>query len=319
MSELTAPNQTQTVSRNPFALLTENTLRGIKRRKALMGYLFLAPTIIGILVFTAGPVLISFGLSFFKWNVFQPPVFIGLENYQRLFTSSQIAVSFRNTFVFVILSVLLQISLALTIALAIHRRMATWARYYFRTAFFMPYLMSGAAVAIVLSYLLHTNFGAVNYYLGLLGIPPVPWLISSSVALYTIVIAATWQHLGFVLVIFMGGLGNISPEVLEAADVDGATGWRRIRYIILPMLSPTVLFAAVVGVIGGIQIFDLPYVMTRGGPGDSTRTVVLTMYEAAFKNQEIGYGSSIAFILFLVIMMVTIFQFVMSRKLVFYQ
>ena len=116
----------------------------------------------------------------------------------------------------------------------------------------------------------------------------------------------------------LGGMSNISPEVLDAAEVDGARGWKWLWHIILPMLSPTILFAAVVGVIGGLQIFDQPYVMTRGGPGDASRTVVMTLYEAAFKNQEIGYASSIAVILFIVIMIVTAVQFGMSKKWVFY-
>ena len=319
MTTQSATRASAPVGRNPLAWIMENSLRGISRRKALMAYLFLLPTILGILIFTAGPVLVSFGLSFYQWNVFQPAVFIGMENYQRLFSSSQNAVSFWNTLLFVVMAITLQIIFALLLALAVQQRMNTWLRYYFRSAFFIPYLMSGSAVAIVLAYLLHRDFGAINYYLSFLGIPRVPWLVSSQWSLVTIVFAYIWQHLGFTFVIFIGGLGNISREVLEAADVDGATGWRRIWYVILPMLSPTMLFAAVVGVIGGLQIFDLPYVMTRGGPGDSSRTVVMTMYEAAFKNQEIGYGSSIAVILFVAILVVTIFQFVLSRKWVFYQ
>ena len=132
--------------------------------------------------------------------------------------------------------------------------------------------------------------------------------------LYTIVLAYLWQFVGFTLIAMLGGMSNISPEVLDAAEVDGARGWKWFWHIILPMLSPTILFAAVVGVIGGLQIFDQPYVMTRGGPGDASRTVVMTLYEAAFKNQEIGYASSIAVILFIVIMIVTAVQFQWARS-----
>jgi multiple sugar transport system permease protein len=298
--------------------LTEDTLAGMARRRALMGYLFVLPTILGIIIFTAGPVLASFGLSFFKWNVFKPPTYIGLENYVRLMGDQRVAISFWNSARFVVLAISMQIVFALLLALALRQRMATWMRYYFRTAFFLPFLLSGAATGIVLAYMLHTEFGVVNYYLGFLGIEPIPWLNSADTALYTIVIAYLWQFVGFTLIAMLGGMSNISPEVLDAAEVDGARGWRWLWHIVLPMLSPTILFAAVVGVIGGLQIFDQPYVMTRGGPGDATRTVVMTLYEAAFKNQEIGYASSIAVILFVVIMIVTAVQFGMSKKWVFY-
>jgi multiple sugar transport system permease protein len=302
----------------PIGWLLEDTLTGMARRRALMGYLFVLPTILGIIVFTAGPVLASFGLSFFKWNVFKPPTYIGLENYVRLMGDQRVAISFWNSARFVVLAISMQIIFALLLALALRQKMATWMRYYFRTAFFLPFLLSGAATGIVLAYMLHTEFGVVNYYLGFLGIEPIPWLNSSDTVLYTIVMAYLWQFVGFTLIAMLGGMSNISPEVLDAAEVDGARGWRWLWHIILPMLSPTILFAAVVGVIGGLQIFDQPYVMTRGGPGDASRTVVMTLYEAAFKNQEIGYASSIAVILFVVIMIVTAVQFGMSKKWVFY-
>lgn len=302
-----------------FTGWSDNTLAGLARRKALMGYLFLLPTVLGILIFTAGPVLVSFGLSFYDWNVFTPAEYIGSANYTRLFTDTHAITGFYNTIRFVLITIPLQIILALLLALAVRQRMITWLRYYFRTAFFLPFLFSGTATAIVLAYLLHKEFGAVNYYLGFLGVPRIPWLISSDIVLYTLVITYIWQNIGFTLIGFLGGLSTISAEVLDAADVDGAQGWRRLWYVTLPMLSPSILFAAVVGVIGGLQIFDQPYIMTRGGPGDASRTAVMTMYEAAFKNQEIGYGSGIAVILFIMIMIVTAIQFGFSKRWVFYQ
>jgi len=304
---------------NIYAWLTEDTLAGAARRKALMGYAFLLPTILGILIFTAGPVVASLGLSFYRWNVFQPPVFIGASNYERLMTDMRMAISFKNTIHFVILAVFLQIAVSLLLALGMQKLKSTGLRYYTRTAYFLPFLMSGAATAIVLGYMLHHEFGAVNYYLGRLGIPRVPWLTSSGWVLNTIVITYVWQHMGFTLILFIGGLNNISPEILDAADVDGSAGWHRLWNVTLPMLSPTLLFAAVVGVIGALQIFDLPYVMTRGGPGDASRTAVMVMYESAFKNMEIGYGSGMAVILFLLILAVTAVQFWLSKRWVFYQ
>lgn len=315
----TTSRRTVTVRPPLLGWLTENTLAGMARRKALMGYLFLLPTLLGIIVFIAGPVLASFGLSFYKWSVLKPPVFIGTVNFERMFGDPRVAISFLNTLTFVVLAISLQIIISLGLALAITGRMSSGFRYYFRTAFFLPYLMSGAATAIVLSYMLNKEFGAVNYYLGFLGIPRIPWMTSSNVVLYTIVLTYVWQHMGFTLILFIGGLNNIPPEILDAADVDGARGWRRFWHITLPMLSPIMLFAAVVGVIAGLQIFDQPYVMTRGGPGDASRTAVMVLYESAFKNMEVGYGSAIAVMLFIAIMIVTALQFGLSKRWVFYQ
>jgi len=317
----TATGVDRTPTRRPgfFGGLTEDTLQGMQRRKVLLAYLFLAPTILGILVFTAGPVVVSLGLSFYDWNVITPARFVGLQNYGRMVRDPQVATSFWNTAKFVVIAVTLQLSLALFLAMAVQQKMPTWLRYYFRTAFFLPVLTSAASISIVLGYMFHREFGVINYYLGFLGIDPIPWLNSARWALITVALTYVWQGLGFTFIIFIGGLSNISKEVLEAADLDGARGWQRLWHIILPLLSPTILFAAVVGVINALQVFAEPYVMTKGGPGDASRTVVLTIYEAAFKNLELGYGSAIVMLLFIVIMLVTYGQFWIGKRSVFYQ
>jgi multiple sugar transport system permease protein len=311
--------QTRRKSHNPYALLTENTLSGMARRKALLGYLFLLPTILGIFVFTAGPVIFSFVLSLFRWNVFSPPVWVGLVNYERMFVDSRALTGFWNSFVFVLFAVALQVALGLLLAMILQSRMPTWLRYTYRTSFLLPMLMSGAATAIVLGYMLHKEFGAVNYYLGRIGIPPIAWLTQPFWAMVSVIMSYLWLATGFTMILFIGGLTNISTEILDAADVDGAKGLTRFWNVTLPLVSPTLLFAAVTGVIGGLQVFDLPYIMTRGGPGDSTRTAVMVMYESAFKNMEIGYGSTVAVVLFLIILAVTAGQFGLSKRWVFYQ
>lgn len=299
--------------------LTQDTITGMKRRRALLGYLFLLPTLLGIFIFTAGPVFVSFGLSFFKWNIFKPPEFIGTDNFERLLRDVQVGTSFGNTLKFVLLAVTLQLCVALFLALAVHRITNRIQRYYFRTAFFLPILLSGTSVSVIMGYMFHKEFGAVNYYLTLFGIQRIPWLTSSDWVIVTVVLASVWRNMGFTFIAFLGGLTNISKEVLEAADVDGAQGWRRLRSITLPLLSPTILFATVTGVITALQVFEEPYIMTRGGPGDASRTAVMVMFEAAFKNIEFGYGAAIAVVLFLVIMAVTITQMWLSRRWVFYQ
>jgi multiple sugar transport system permease protein len=303
----------------PLGWLTEDTLAGMRRRKALLAYLFLAPTILGILTFTAGPVIASFALSFFEWDVFSAPAFVGMDNFSRLVSNPQTLTAFSNTARFVLGAVTLELILALALALGVQQKMSRSLRYYFRTAYFIPLLTSAATISIVMAYMFNRDFGVVNYYLGFLGIPRIPWLTSSQWVLTTIILVYVWHRVGFTFIVFTGGLGNISREILEAADVDGAQGWQKFRYITLPMISPTLLFTAVVGVISALQIFTEPQVMTKGGPGDASRTVVMIIYESAFKNLEIGYGSAIAVVLFIAILLVTAFQFWLSKRWVFYQ
>ena len=299
--------------------LMQDTMDGLRRRRAILGYLFLLPTLLGIFLFTAGPVFVSFGLSLFRWNIFKPPDYIELANYERLISDARIAISFGNTLKFTVLAVATQVSIGLILALAVHRITNTAMRYYFRTTFFLPLLMSGAAVAVVMGYIFHKEFGPLNYYLGLMGVQQIPWKTSADWVMVTIVITSAWRNLGFTFILFIGGLSNISQEVLDAADVDGAQGFRRLWSVTIPLLSPQILFATVTGVIGAVQVFEEPFIMTRGGPGNASRTAVMVMYEHAFKDIEYGYGSAIAVVLFLVIMAFTATQMWMSRRWVFYQ
>jgi multiple sugar transport system permease protein len=306
--------------RNPIMrLLAADTMDGIRRQRAAMGYLFITPTIIGLLLFVVIPMIASFGLSFYKWNVFRPPEFIGLDNFNRLFSDTRVFVSYKNTIILVVMTITLLEVLALALALSVYRLASRALSTFFRTAYFLPVLLSGAAVAVTLGYLFHKDFGVINYYLGLIGIPKIPWLTSSDVVLIAISLTTVWRNVGFTFIIYLGGLSTLPTEVLEAAEVDGAIGWHKIRKVILPLLSPTILFAAVTDIIKMLQFFDEPFIMTRGGPGDASRTVVMMMYQNAFGNQEFGYGSAIALSLFLVIMVVTGFQFLASKRWVFYK
>src|SRR5919202_5755315 len=220
-----------------FEGLTEDTLQGMARRKVVLAYLFLLPTILGILVFTAGPVIVSLGLSFFSWNVIEAPQFIGLQNYARLINDPQVWVSFRNTAEFVVLAVILQLTLALFLAMAVQQQMPKWLRYYFRTAFFLPVLTSAASISIVLAYMFHKEFGVINYYLGKVGVAPLPWLNSERWALITVVLTYVWQGLGFTFITFIGGLNNIPQAVMEGAAMDGARGRERLWHVTPPLLS----------------------------------------------------------------------------------
>lgn len=305
--------------RNPIARwLAADTMQGIKRQRALMGFLFIAPSLIGLLLFIVGPMAASFGLSFYKWNIFRPPEFIGLDNFDRLFSDGRVFTAFRNTFLLVVMTVAMLEVTAIALALSVHRLASRALGYFFRTAYFLPVLLSGAAVAVTLGYMFHRDFGVINYYLDMLGFGKVPWLVDSGVVLWAVSLTTVWRNLGFTFIIYLGGVSAMPQEVLEAAQVDGASGWRRLRSVVLPLLSPTILFATVTDIIKMLQFFDEPFIMTRGGPGDASRTVVMMMYENAFGNLQFGYGSSIALVLFAVILLVTGLQFVLSRRWVFY-
>ncbi len=301
------------------AWLAGDTTQGIRRQRMVLGILFLLPTLIGLAVFVLGPILVAVVLGFMKWNVFRPPVFVGLNNYTRLFQHDLIGQSFGNTFVMMALTVSMLELCAISLALSVHRFARSRLAYVFRTVWFLPVLLSGVSVAVTLKYLFHTDFGVINYYLGIIGIDKIPWLVSSDVVRTSISLTTVWRHLGFTFIIYLGGVSALPQEILEAATVDGARGLRRLWLVTLPLLSPTILFATVIDVIRLLQFFDEPYVMTRGGPGDSSRTAVMMVYDTAFANREFGYASSISVILFLIILAVTGFQFLLSRRWVFYQ
>lgn len=298
------------------------TVRKEKRREALAAYLFLFPSFLGFFVFILGPLLASIWLSFTSYDVISPGSWrevVGLDNYQRLFTDSKTLASFRNTGVFVVLSVAIEIIVALFLAVGVQQKMPIWLRYFFRTSYFLPIIASSTAAAIIFGYMFNPDFGVINYYLRQIGLPAIPWFTSSRYSLYSIILAASWLRLGFTFILFTAGIQNIPRELYEAAELDGAVGWNRLWRITIPLLSPTILFATIIGIIGSLQIFELPLLMTNGGPGDSSRTVVMVIQEEAFSNLQFGYASAISVILFLCIMLLTIFQFWASRKWVHYQ
>ncbi|MDP9363350.1 MAG: sugar ABC transporter permease, partial [Chloroflexota bacterium] len=290
-----------------------------RAREARAAYWYLVPTFAGFLLFTAGPLIASIALSFTRYDVVTSPVFTGLANYRELIGDERLLRAFRNTAVFVVASTLIELVLALLLAVGVQRRMPTALRYFLRTAFFLPVITSAAAISIAFAYLFSKDFGVINYYLSQLGLERVPWLTSTRWSLITVILAAVWQRLGFTFILFVAGLQNIPRDLYEAAALDGATGWTRLRTITVPLLSPTILFAAVIGVIGSLQVFDQPYIMTSGGPGDSSRTVVMMIQESAFDGLRFGYGSAIAVVLFLVIMLFTLLQFWLSRRWVHYR
>lgn len=287
------------------------------QRKLLIG-LFLAPTVIGLGLFTFLPILASVVLAFFSWDIITPPRFVGLENFADIAADPTIRVSFLNTIGFVVVAVTLQLAVALVLAVLVNTRMPGLLKSFFRSVLFFPLVLSAASVSIIMGYLFNENFGLVNHVLNLLGMADVPWLTSTHGAMIVVILVYVWQNFGFSFLLFLGGLSSIPKEVYEAAQVDGATGWKQFWRITFPLVSPTTLVASVMAIISALQIFDQPYVLTRGGPGDSTRTAVMVIYESAFKQLEFGRASAIGIVLTVVIMLVTAIQFRLSRRFVFY-
>ena len=287
------------------------------QRKLLIG-LFLAPTVIGLGLFTFLPILASVVLAFFSWDIITPPRFVGLENFADIAADPTIRVSFLNTIGFVVVAVTLQLAVALVLAVLVNTKMPRLLKSFFRSVLFFPLVLSAASVSIIMGYLFNENFGLVNHVLNLLGMADVPWLTSTHGAMIVVILVYVWQNFGFSFLLFLGGLSSIPKEVYEAAQVDGATGWKQFWRITFPLVSPTTLVASVMAIISALQIFDQPYVLTRGGPGDSTRTAVMVIYESAFKQLEFGRASAIGIVLTVVIMLVTAIQFRLSRRFVFY-
>jgi multiple sugar transport system permease protein len=293
------------------------TLTSVRRREAVVGYLFIAPTILLFFLFIAYPLVESLRLSLYEWNIFTPPQYVGLENYSALISDRTFLISLRNTVGFAVCVVILDAVVALALAVALQHRMPAVLRTIFRTTFILPVVTSIAAIALILKFMLSTNLGVINFYLGELGIERVPWLDSTRWAMLSIILTTVWKTFGFDLLLFSAGIQNIPVHFYEAAEVDGANAWAKFRHITLPQLSPTIFFVVVVGLISHLQMFDQAQIMTGGGPGDSTTTVVRVIWNH-LGQLGYGYGSTVATAFFAFILVLTVGQFWLSRRWVYY-
>lgn len=288
-------------------------------RANLTAYAFITPTMVGFVIFLAIPMVLGIALSFYEWTLFKPPEFVGLDNYERFFRDPRVLTVYRVTFGMAFGLIVLNLSLGLGLALLLNQKMPTILRSVFRTAFFFPFVVSTVVVAIIWQFLLNKDLGLVNYYLGALGVERINWLLSSTWSPIAVIIVDSWKNVGFYMLIFLGGLQGISQDYYDAAQVDGSNAWQRFRYITLPLLSPTILFLAVITTIGALQIFGQSFILTGGGPGDATRTIVMYIYEQGIRSFEIGYGSVLSISLLIIIIVFTGLQFYLSRRYVHYQ
>lgn len=290
----------------------------MKVQEAIWAWGFILPSVLGLAIFTLIPIVASFVLSVFSWDFLTPPRYAGLANFQRLAGDARLLQSFRVTALYVVAHVGLTAAIGLILALGVNRDLSVPLRSFLRSAYFFPVIVSTASVAIIWTYLYDTQMGVINYYLTRLGGPQIRWLSSSQWAMWSIIFMTVWKSLGFNFVLFVAGLQNIPRQYYEAAAIDGAGSWAQFRYVTVPLLSPTVFFVIVMGLIGAFQVFDAPYIMTTGGPGDASRTVAMHIYENGLRFLRMGYASSIALTLFAIILIITVVQLATSKRWVIY-
>jgi multiple sugar transport system permease protein len=290
---------------------------GIQKKETLSFYLFISPWIIGFILFYLGPILASFYFSLTSWDLITSPQFIGLDNYVRIFTRDKLFLqSLKVTFVYTLAYVPLDLILAMMIALLLNRQIRGVG--IFRTIFYLPSILTGVAYVVMWMWVFNPQAGLINSILRLVGIQGPRWLLDPKYALIALIIMSLWQ-VGRSMVIYLAGLQDIPREMHESASIDGANSLEHFRFITLPMLTPSILFNLVFGLIMTFQSFTNVYVATNGGPLDATLFYVLYLYQKAFNHLAMGYASALAWILFLIVLVVTLIVFATSGKWVFYQ
>ncbi len=277
------------------------------RRNFITGLLFLSPTLVIFSMFILFPVFFSFYLSFHKWNMFSSShAFVGLANYQRLLTDPEFWMVLKQTAMYTLGTVPLNMIIALFLAIALNKQIK--GKRFLRTAFFTPVIISPVAAALIWRWIYDPNFGLLNYATGIFGIPPVNWLNDSRAAMIALILMGVWKTLGVNMILFSAGLQGIPDTYYEAAEIDGAGRWSKFWNITVPMLTPTTFFIMIMSMISSFQVFDIVYVLTSGGPMGSTKVMVFYIYEYAFKFFEMGYASAVAYLFFAMLAVLTLLQ-----------
>jgi len=288
----------------------------IARRGA--GWWFVSPALIAIAVCFAVPVIAALALSFTDFDIYgiadrHDVRFVGLDNYRRLLAAPVFWTALRNTVAFVVVGAPLSIAVSLATALLLHARLAR-ARAVFRTALFAPVVTTVVAVAVIWRYLFHGRYGFLNYVLGWFGIDAIDWLGDPRWSIPALIVFAVWKNFGSNMIIFLAGLQSIPDEPYEAARIDGADRVQQLRFITLPALAPTMLLVTILTMVGYFQLFAEPYVMTRGGPAQSTVSVLYFMFEEGFQWWNLGFASAVAFVLFAIMLAGTLVQLALARR-----
>jgi len=286
-------------------------------REALNGYLFFSPGLVGFLVFMAFPIMFSLYLSFTSYNMYNSPKWIGLLNYRIIFTQDDLFYkSLYNTLYYVAISVPLNTIFGILIAVLMNQKIR--GMRLFRTIFFLPSVVSGVAVALLWQWILDGNFGLLNTFLSKIGIEGPGWLTDENWSKFSLILMNLWA-VGGGMIVYLAGLQGIPRSLYEAATVDGAGRIRQFFTITIPMLSPTIFFNVIMGILGGFQVFLQAYIMTGGGPNNSTLFYAFYLYNKAFKDLQMGYASALAWILLIISMLLTLVVFATSKRWVYYE
>lgn len=291
--------------------------KGRKDRKIrgnIVGYSFILPNLIGYSIFVFIPVCFSFILSVMKWDGSQIPMeFVGLQNFAQIFGDRYFRGALSHTVVYALMTVVPTLVLSMLLAVLLNTKIKGIA--FYRTAFFFPYIASIVAVGAVWNMLFQPDFGPINEFLKFIGISNPPrWVVSTDWAMVAVAIVTIWKYMGYYMIVYLAALQGISSSLYEAASIDGANGWQKLRYITIPMLTPTTFFVLIMLTIQCFKVFDMVYVMTGGGPGNATQTLVNYIYDKAFVNWQFGPASAGAIILFAVVLVITLIQFQGEKK-----
>ena len=286
-------------------------------KEELAAYLFILPSLAGFIIFLVAPMIASLGISLYDWELLVPPRFIGLENFADLLGDNQFRHVLFNTVYYTLGLVPLNIVISLGLALALNSRLRFVNLY--RLAFFLPVVTVTVAVSLIWKWMYDPFAGLIDQLLRLVGVPGPNWLSDPHWAMPALILMSVWKGFGYNMVLFLAGLQGIPSTIYEAALIDGATSWQRFWRITLPLLSPTMFFAVVMTVISSFQVFDQAYVMTGGGPAFATNTIVLYIWQSGFQFFKMGYASAIAWVLFLLIFVITMIQMRTQNRWVQYE
>lgn len=292
-------------------------MKKLMRNMDIRYFPFLIPALLIYIIFLLYPIVSSFYYSLTDWNGIDPVIrFIGFKNFRSIIHDEQLIAALSNTFILVVVGLVISNGIALAMALALYSK-KIFGRNILRTLFFIPIVMSSVVIAFVWSYLYNYNDGAINLLLEQIGLGALiyDWIGSFTTAIYAVAVVGIWQGFATLMIIYIAGLQAIPPEVVEAGSIDGAVGWNRYRHIIFPLLAPVFTINIVLTTIGSLKSFDTVFIMTQGGPGYATEVIATKIYYEAFRASNLGYGVSIGLILFFLILAVTAFQVKLLRRM----
>lgn len=288
-----------------------NFLSKLANNRALMGLIFILPALAGTLIFIIIPVIFSFGLSFVHWDLINKPEFVGFTNYAEIFTAPLFGKIVLNTFVYAISTSIFAVIIPLVLACILNSKIR--GSEFFKTAYFLPFVTPMIVIAVIWQWIFDPNIGILNHILKL----HINWLYDVHFAMPALIIVSVWKLIGYNMVIFLAGFSSLNQSLFEAAKIDGANFFDTFRFVTVPLLSPTIFFVVVITCISSFQVFDLIYMMTQGGPMDSTNVLVYAVYKNAFEYFKIGQASAIAYVLFTIILVLTLIQWKLRKKLVY--